>query len=169
MAFKLRMVVNVCMTYWYAHVRFDDLDLVLDFENVCKARPTCFFLSLFLHFPSAPTKHDIQHTAWNDCAIGPTSANHRQCILCTAPPTLPPTWTRVEQLANSTSKSSACASRTRGSRYTHLVWAYKAAGKARRIKYVFNLQCNFRVDAFCVELCSQPECCGAHKEKYPEV
>ena len=26
----------------YAHVRLDDLDLVLDFENVCKARPTCF-------------------------------------------------------------------------------------------------------------------------------
>ena len=26
----------------YARVRFDDPDLVLDFENVCKARPSCF-------------------------------------------------------------------------------------------------------------------------------
>ena len=37
MAFKLRMTVDLYMTY--AHVRFDDLD----FENVCKARPSCSF------------------------------------------------------------------------------------------------------------------------------
>ena len=26
----------------YAHVRFDDLDLVHDFENVSNSRPSCF-------------------------------------------------------------------------------------------------------------------------------
>ena len=36
------MAVDLCMTYTYAHVRFDDLDIVLDFENVCKDRPTCY-------------------------------------------------------------------------------------------------------------------------------
>ena len=40
------MTVDLCMAYTcYAHARFDDLEL--DFENVCKACPTCFF-SLFL-------------------------------------------------------------------------------------------------------------------------
>ena len=37
MAFKLRMTVDLCMTCHYAHVRLDDLDLVVDFENICKA------------------------------------------------------------------------------------------------------------------------------------
>ena len=36
MLFKLRMMVDLCMAYIYAHVH-------LDFENVCRDRP-CFFL-----------------------------------------------------------------------------------------------------------------------------
>ena len=31
MAFKLCMIVDLCMTYIYAHVHLDDIDLVLDF------------------------------------------------------------------------------------------------------------------------------------------
>ena len=36
----------------HAHVRLDDLDLVLDFENVCKARPWCLLL-----FPIYKDRH----------------------------------------------------------------------------------------------------------------
>ena len=36
MAFKLRMTVDLCV-----HARFDDIDLDLDFEIVCKDRPSC--------------------------------------------------------------------------------------------------------------------------------
>ena len=43
------MTVDLCMVYAYicAHARFDDLELDLDFENVCNAC-SCFFLSLFV-------------------------------------------------------------------------------------------------------------------------
>ena len=40
MAFKLCMMVDLCMTL-YAHVCFHDFDFVLDFKNVCNARPPC--------------------------------------------------------------------------------------------------------------------------------
>ena len=45
MTFKVYITVDLCMTY--AHVHLDDLDLVLDFENVCKAC-RCFCLSVNL-------------------------------------------------------------------------------------------------------------------------
>ena len=38
---------------YYAHVRFDDLELDLDFENVCKACLSCFVLCGLVHFPSS--------------------------------------------------------------------------------------------------------------------
>ena len=41
MAFKLRMTID-CGTYAHGVCFFDALDLALDFENVCKARPLMF-------------------------------------------------------------------------------------------------------------------------------
>ena len=38
----------------YVHVRFDDLDLVLEFENVCKAHPTCSKLYSYQFLTSNP-------------------------------------------------------------------------------------------------------------------
>ena len=35
------------MHYQYAHARFDGLERDLEFENVCKACPFCFFIFLF--------------------------------------------------------------------------------------------------------------------------
>ena len=55
MPFKLRMMVDVCMTKLYAHALSDDLDL--DFENVCKANPTCF---------SSATNPEGDNSPWDD-------------------------------------------------------------------------------------------------------
>ena len=59
MAFKLRMVVDLCMTYIYAC--FDDL--VLDFQNVCKDCP-CYFWNWFVGFAVQKEMIILQFERW---------------------------------------------------------------------------------------------------------
>ena len=41
MVFRLCMMVDLCMTSFYAYAHSDDLDIALDFGNVCKALSAC--------------------------------------------------------------------------------------------------------------------------------